>query len=61
MERACASCRTLHGVPRTQNESVAGLLLPEVRSCPGLQFLFVGQGVGEPFSQLRILCPSSQL
>lgn len=50
MERACASCRTLSRVPRRQNESVAGLVLAEARSCPELLFLFVGQGVGEPFS-----------
>lgn len=38
MERACTSYRALRGVPRRQNRSVVGLLLPEVRSCPGLQF-----------------------
>lgn len=38
MERACMSYRALRGVPRRQNGSVVGLLLPEVRSCPGLQF-----------------------
>lgn len=60
MERSCASCRTLHGVPRRQNRSVAGLVLAEVRSCPGLQLLFVGYGVGELFSQRRMwLCPHS--
>lgn len=45
MERACANCRTLRGVPRRQNGSGAGLLLPEVRSGTGLQLLFVRQGV----------------
>lgn len=45
MERACVSCRTLHGVPRRQTGSGAEPLLPEVRSCPGLQLLFVRQGV----------------
>lgn len=54
MERARASCGTLCGVPRRQNRSVAGLVLAEVRSCPGSQFLFVGQAVGEPFSQPRM-------
>lgn len=49
MERSCASCRTLHGVPRRQNRSVAGLVLAEVGSCPGLQLLFVGYGMGELF------------
>ena len=37
---------------------MAGLVLAEVKSCPGLQFLFVGEGVGEPVSQPRMwLCP----
>lgn len=42
IERACASCRTLCGVPRRQNGSMAGLVKAEVRSLPGLQFLLVG-------------------
>lgn len=54
MERAFASCGTLCGVARRQNGSVAGLVLAEVRSCPGLRFLFVRRVVGEPFSQPRM-------